>query len=170
MQRVTVLIATIMFAFLSFISCANDKNDKVVKTTTNEVSEIIFIASEKELATATANTNLNSIAISVNFYNTAPFETKFEIHNLVYRVLALKYRPVFLYGQPFDRGLAGRLLRVGDETEDGSGCTPTAWAGIFPQEHDVGKMCGADDKPRNEENFRKWLTSYWNESKDLFLK
>lgn len=164
-QKTAVLVAVL----LVLTSCVNrgvDNNG----VATEKVSEISFIASEKELNIAVANTNINGIAISVSFYNTAPFETKFEIHDLVYRVVAFKYRPVFLYGQPFDRELANKLLRVGNEVEDGSGCTPTAWAGILPKEQDVGKMCGADDKPRNEENFRKWLISFWDDSKDLLMK
>lgn len=160
------VLTVLVIAFLSF-SCGDkgwtEDGDVVA-------SEISFIASEEELDIAIADSNLRGIAISVNFYNISSHETQFKIHDLVYRVVAFKNRPVFLYGQPFDRKLANMLLRVGDDVEDGSGCTPTAWAGIFPQEQDVGKMCGADDKPRSEENFRKWIIDFWDSSKNQFLK
>lgn len=129
--------------------------------------EIFFISSENELATAVEQRDeLKGLAVSVNFYNSMTSKKRGEIDALVKYTISLKLRPVFLYGQPFDRVLAQRLL----VDEDGSGCRPTAWAGVFPKIDDVGEMCGADDSPRDEARFRSWISSYWKDAQKLFLK
>ena len=163
MRTLPALVMTFLL-----LSCGSSENN--AKNKTAETSEIFFVSSEEELRRASDSTDLKGLAISVSFYNTATVEVQREIEDLVSSIIVLKYRPVFLYGQPFDKELSNKILRVGNKVEDGSGCTPTAWAGIFPQEQDVGKICGADSKPRSEESFRKWLTDDWNDAKDIFLK
>ena len=170
MKLTNLVLGVFLVVFTSSISLASAEksNQSTSNKTTNEV---FFVASQKELVDALKQKNeLRGLAVSVGFYKNSSPGVQKEIDKLVVNVLALKLRPVFLYGQPFDYKLASRLLVVGNDTEDGAVCTPTAWAGIFPKEHGPGKMCGTDDQLRNEQNFRKWLSSSWPDAKILFLK
>lgn len=131
--------------------------------------EISFVASKKELSKAENADNLRGIAISIKFYRNAPADIQKRVDVLVSNLISLKFHPVFLYGQPFEPELAKRLL-ITNSSFDGSNCQPTAWAGILPKDNDVGTMCGADDKPRNEKKFRRWITEFWNNAKKRFLE
>jgi len=145
------------FVSFAFLGC--------IKVPEND--DIFFVSSENELTSAlNQKDTLKGLAVSVNFYNNTTPEKQGKIDILVKHIISLKLRPVFLYGQPFDRELAKRLL----VDEDGSGCTPTVWAGIFPKNDGPVHMCGADDNPRDELGFRKWISSHWKKTKDSFLK
>jgi len=130
--------------------------------------DIFFISSENELTTALEQKDtLKGLAVSINFYNSTTLENQGKMDGLVIHIISLVLRPVYLYGQPFDRELAQRLL----VSEDGSNCMPTAFAGIFPREDNrVLRMCGADDNPRDEARFREWISSYWKNAKKFFFR
>lgn len=169
MSLARLISGLLLTIFIFSTSLAATK--KSSNSTGKVANEVFFVASRKELGVALKQKDmLRGLAVSVSFYKTTSPTTQKEIDELVRDIISLKLRPIFLYGQPFDQKLANKLLVVGNEVEDGSGCTPTAWAGIFPKKQSAGKMCGADNKPRNEHNFRKWILSYWKDAKDLFIK
>ena len=152
-------------------ACAVLSSVFFVKPLCAESSDIIFVSTKKELADASAQMHtLKGLAVNIRFDKRSDGKTQKEVSPLIEPVISMKLRPVFLYGQPFDNELAKRLLVTNGKFEDGSGCTPTAWAAIFPKPQDTVKMCGADDNPRSEINFRKWISSDWKETKTSIPK
>ncbi len=128
--------------------------------------DIYFVSSKYELETAVRQKDaLKGLAISINFYRNTAVENQEETEGLVLYVAARKMRPIFVYGQPFDNALAAKLLI----DNDGSNCTPTAYAGIFPKDGRPGTMCGAADQPFDEAWIRNWISSNWAQDKKLYL-
>jgi len=140
-------------------------------------SDISFVASDEELDALAVRTDLRGIAVSLAFYKATTSSRRAQIVSLIQHLVALRSRPIYLYGQPFDRDLAAWLL-VDEKTgykEKGEGCTPTAWAAIYPGvkldgTNSTTKMCGADDDPRNEEKFRSWISAEWKDTVSFLKK
>lgn len=131
--------------------------------------DIHFISSKVELHHAVLHTlekkdSLQGIAISINFYRNSDSRVKSDIEGLIMHV-RFSSKPIFLYGQPFNNKLAKRLL----VEEDGSGCRPTVWAGVFQSRLNgrlsTVKVCGADDVHRGEQQLRKQILEYWEFTK-----
>lgn len=138
-------------------------------TTANTVnSDVYFVANNNELdAALQQKDNLKGLAISGIFYAGLSTEKKQEVQQLIKHLLTLNLRPVFVYGQPLNADLVKKLLK----DEDGSGCKPLFFAGVFPTKRPDGsnsmiRMCGADDKNRSEEWLRNYITKFWAEEKE----
>lgn len=129
--------------------------------------DVYFIASVEELNLALQQKDvLRGLAISGTFYQGLTATEQKRVEELVQNTLSRKYRPVFIYGQGLDVGLAKKLLN-----KDVSGCTPSIFGGIMPTERadrseTVINMCGADDKERSEEWLRNFISKYWKETKE----
>src|SRR3989344_876023 len=79
-------------------------------------------------------------------------------------------RPVFVYGEPFNHTLAKKLLK----DEDGSGCSPTRYAGVFlymTKENKLGPivMC-AGGPDRSDATVRKLMEEQWADVKVRYQK
>lgn len=142
---------------------------------TGEKEEILFISSYEELGSVLVKfakgEEIRGLAISANFYNQANQGTRNSIDSFVAFIISLQFRPVFVYGQPLDAGLAEKLL--GREV---LGCEPLVIAGVFPSIEiksgvsDVVNTCVACDKILSEEDFRKMITNHWQRMKETTLK
>lgn len=127
---------------------------------------LFFVSSESELMIALEQRDaLKGLAVSVNFYHSATFENQEKLAELIRHIISLELRPVYLYGQPFDRELAQKLLM----DEDSPTCTPTAFIGVFPRKDDQGSMCGANNN-LTEVEFREWISFQWKNAQKLFLR
>ncbi len=163
-------VALLLFSTLTF-ECACIPRIGNLGINTKPADEILFVSSQDEIWAAGREWDtLKGIAISVNYYKKAPAYSRQEIDGLVKHVLALKYRPVFLYGQPFDGAIANKLLAANGKVSDGSRCSPTAWALIMVRNKDTAVACGGGNLPPTEENLRKWISSYWSQNKKNLLK
>ena len=162
---VTIFILGFVLAFYLPQSFASNSD--------NGVGEIFFVSSIEELAKAeNYGDKLKGLAISVQFYNQLDGEfLKKKIERLVAYIISLKFRPVCVYGQPFDREVAKKLL----SDEDGSNCTPTAFAGIFPTIYlddnstTTIEMCTADSN-LTEKQYRRRILRSWQLTKKTIEK
>lgn len=152
-----VILLVLSLSLIGVVTMANTVNN-----------DIYFVANNNELDTALQHKdNLKGIALSGTFYASLSQEKKQEVQQLIQHLLALTIRPVFVYGQPLITDLVKGLLK----DEDGSGCKPPFFAGVFPTKRPDGsdsvtRMCGADSKNRSEEWLRNYITNYWAETKE----
>lgn len=130
-------------------------------------SDVYFVANSSDLNVALQQKDaLKGMALSGTFYASLSQEKKQEVQQLIRHLLALTLRPVFVYGQPLNADSVKELLK----NENGSGCKPSFFAGVFPTKRPDGsdsvtRMCGADDKNRSEEWLRNFIAKYWTETK-----
>ena len=137
--------------------------------------ELFFVASEYELTQALRQKDtLQGLAISTLFYNKTSAENKEKVGDLIKHLVALKLRPIFLYGESLNKGLAEKLLTVPhDKTYTGpsANCSPLAFAMIFPMDDDTGLACGAENlEGHNEVDIRRWISDRWKGRRGFFLK
>src|SRR3989344_7125695 len=87
----------------------------------------------------------DGLTVYLPFYEKVSRDAQRVIEMLVAYELSIRGGPVFVYGEPFNHVLAKKLLK----DEDGIGCRPAAYAGLFQFVTAEGKlakinMCGAD--------------------------
>lgn len=171
MKRLGMIVVFLALVFL-FGECASFSSSLMPS---EKHKEILFISSYEELGGVLVKfakyEEIRGLAVSANFYNQAGQGTRNSIDSLIAFMLSLKFRPVFVYGQPLDVGLVEKLL--GRKV---SGCEPLVIAGIFPSIEikngtpDVVNTCIACDKILSEGDFRELITNHWQRMKETTLK
>jgi len=131
-------------------------------------NEIFFVASQGELSVGLKEKFfLGGVAVSVNFYSESSPAIREKIKVLIDEIIFRGNRPVFLYGRPFYREIAQKIL----SKERDLYCvdTDTGWVFILKTSDREGvsvmkKSCTASIA-LSEEAVRVFILEQWQEMK-----